>query len=242
MRTADAATRGNINMHTSRLKFLNWRFVGKGLRVGAALATIAGLLVMWHDRPDTAASTTDAPLSAATIDNDVSGTGNVVGNGNAVGSGNTIGDGNTTRIDQITQIEGGVHIGAGTGTSYSEPSEDEIKQALLAALRRFGATEKGAGTLVVENASVGLSLQFIRIKKVGCGLATPLAGYVCYYKPSAAFDWYSNRDSPEAVARAERFNDVLQRVFPPRTTSNGVAFANRFVKNGDDWLLVDRDR
>jgi hypothetical protein len=89
---------------------------------------------------------------------------------------------------------------------------------------------------------VGLSLQFIGIKKVGCGLATPQAGYVCYYKPSVALAWYSDRDTPEAVARAERFNDLLRRAFKPRTEGKGVAFANRFVKSGGDWLLMDRDR
>jgi hypothetical protein len=122
-------------MYTSHRKFWNWKFVGKILGVGASLATIIGTIVLWHDRPETRASASDAPPNVATIDNDVSG------------------NGNTTRIDQSTRIEAGVHIEVETGIRYPEPSEDEIKQALLDSLRRFGATEKGPDTLVVANAS-----------------------------------------------------------------------------------------
>jgi hypothetical protein len=144
-----------------------------------------------------------------------------------------------TRSPQIIKPSGPVNINYGaSGARYPEPSEAQMKEAVLGAMEAAGGLQNTPGVISKENALAGASVELAKFKKIECVPAQQRAGYWCDYEVTTGFRLYSKEGSAAADAQANAINTLLGYMNAASSRSRVHA---RFVRSGREWLSVGND-
>ncbi len=117
---------------------------------------------------------------------------------------------------------------------YDEPSEKEMKEALLGQIKRRGGVVKDSNTVTTENMLAGIAIEIVEFEKLGCNVASYGAGYFCTYQIVSKPTFYSTEGTEAGDAHAEGVS-MLMKFFMGGDTSTETA-TRRFTKAGGGWV------
>jgi len=117
-----------------------------------------------------------------------------------------------------------------------EPSEAEMKEAVLQTMETRGGQRNSDGAIEAANPIAGVRIELSKFRKVGCAPPTFGPGYFCTYNVTIPVTFFGN-DGSEATDKHMKAFNVLLGLF-----TNGVPVTERitskFVWNHDRWLVL----
>lgn len=117
-----------------------------------------------------------------------------------------------------------------------EPTEEEMKQAVIRSLQKRGATKRGENSVSVDNAIAGSSYRIEEFEKLGCKPANYGAGYFCTYGITTSLKMYSNEGS-EAGDRHSAAVNMLMRTLTGGRDSLYDTVTSRFIRTKQGWIM-----
>lgn len=117
----------------------------------------------------------------------------------------------------------------------AEPTEDEMKEAILQAMQNRGGSRSDTNSISLNNPISGASVSITEFKKIGCEKATNRPGYYCDYEISAGMKFYSNEGTRAGDNHAAGVNALMGMFMPQNTISTQT---RRFVKSGSQWKVL----
>lgn len=117
-----------------------------------------------------------------------------------------------------------------------EPTEAEMKQAVIRTMQRRGATKRDDDTVSVDNPLAGSSIKIEEFEKLGCKLANYGAGYFCTYGVTIAFNLYSNEGTTAGNNHANAVN-MLMRMLNGGKNSSYETVTSRFIRSKQGWIM-----
>lgn len=130
----------------------------------------------------------------------------------------------------------GAVVFGGAPALANEPTEGQMREAILRAMQNRGGSRSGDASVSVDNALSGMSLTFTRFKKIACEKATSRAGYNCDYEFTVRMDAHSNEGTAEGDRHAAGVN-ALMGLFGPREESG--TGSKRFVLSDSRWVAIN---
>ena len=129
-------------------------------------------------------------------------------------------------------------ISSAESIGYSEPSEIEMKQALMTAMEGRGGNRYGPDSIGVDNPIAGVEMEIEYFEKAGCRPANYGAGYFCTYVTTMSFRTHSNEGTAAGDAHADAVNQLLGALMGGRSVTDTVT--RRFVKAGNTWYASEQ--
>lgn len=118
---------------------------------------------------------------------------------------------------------------------YNEPTEKEMKNALIRAMQMRGGKLKTPDTIVSENSIAGMGVEILELEKLGCQPAKSGAGYVCNYRQTSRIAAYSTEGTSAGDQHARGVNTILKFMMGGRDTVSEIA-KSRFLKSDIGWI------
>jgi hypothetical protein len=122
--------------------------------------------------------------------------------------------------------------------SYREPSEVEMKKAIIGIMQSRGGTMRNKNKIVVENPLNGMSIEIVDFEKLGCQPASYGTGYLCNFKSTTRLTAFSNEKSSAGQKHAQGVNLLLKLMMGGRDTTTETAI-RRFIKGQGGWLVSE---
>lgn len=111
-----------------------------------------------------------------------------------------------------------------------EPTDTEMKEALLREMEKFGFQREGENSVVINNPIAGMTIRIERFLKVGCKPASYGVGYECTYTSKLSYSFHSNDGT--AAGRAQM--EFWKRLF--ESSLGESATTKKFVKGSEGWI------
>ena len=118
----------------------------------------------------------------------------------------------------------------------AEPSEDEMKEALIKGMEARGGERRPDGSVEINNALAGSIVKIESFSKLGCKPTTTGAGYSCTYKVTMSMKVRSNDGTMAGDRQAAAWNTLLGGVGAQYTTATAT---KRFVRAKEGWAASD---
>jgi|SRR5215207_2911229 len=117
-----------------------------------------------------------------------------------------------------------------------EPTEAEMKEALLSAMEARGGKRTAEGGIELSNFIAGVIIKISNFEKLGCSPPNYGPGYFCSYNVSTSMTFLSNEKNESATRQVEAWNWLLGRMM---SSSSGVTerVTRKFVWSKDRWLV-----
>lgn len=123
-------------------------------------------------------------------------------------------------------------------TAYEEPTEEEMKGALIRTMAMRGGTQKDDNTIATETPISALSIEIIDFEKLGCETATHGSGYFCSYTVSYRPKVYSKEGTHAGNKHAQGANMLMQLMMGGQQTFTETP-TRRFLKSKTGWLTSE---
>jgi hypothetical protein len=117
--------------------------------------------------------------------------------------------------------------------SKREPTEEEMKEALLRTLVKRGGQRKDDNSIVIGNIIAGITIKIEKFEKLGCKPANYGAGYECTYNSTISQTFNSNDGTERGAQHAEAWNTLL-RGFGGNAANETVT--RKFVQSKEGWI------
>ncbi len=117
----------------------------------------------------------------------------------------------------------------------AEPTEEEMKEALINSMVKRGGQRMPDGSVGVNNALAGSSIKIEELEKLGCKPAAYGAGYFCTYSVTTSVSMYSNEGTAAGDRHANGVNALL-RFFNGGRNSNTETATMRFIRGKGGWV------
>ena len=117
-----------------------------------------------------------------------------------------------------------------------EPTEAEMKEALLSAMEARGVKRTAEGGIELNNPIAGVTIKMEKFEKIGCAPPNYGPGYFCSYNVNVSMTLFSNEGS-EGAARHMNALNYLMRLL---AGGNGVVterVTRKFVWSNDRWVI-----
>ncbi len=119
--------------------------------------------------------------------------------------------------------------------SYDEPTELEMKRAIISLMKMRGGTETKPDTIAAENILAGAAVEIMEFEKLGCNAAAYGAGYFCNYRSKARMSFYSNEGTTAGDKHAQGVNMLMKFLMGGRDSSTETS-TRRFIKGKNGWI------
>ncbi|PXX13934.1 hypothetical protein [Nitrosomonas ureae] len=119
--------------------------------------------------------------------------------------------------------------------SAAEPTEEQMKEAILQAMQNEGGVRSN-NSVSVNNPLSGASVTINSFKKLGCEKAMSKPGYNCDYEVSAGINFHSNEGSAAGDNHAAGVNALFGMFLPKDRISTGT---KRFVQYDSQWRALE---
>lgn len=116
-----------------------------------------------------------------------------------------------------------------------EPSEEEMRQAIIRTMQMLGAQKRQDGSVGVDNPLNGMSVKIVEFEKIGCQRANYGAGYFCTYNITNSLAAHSNEGTADGDRHTQGVNLLIQMLNGGRNTVNET-FTARFFKSKAGWI------
>lgn len=116
----------------------------------------------------------------------------------------------------------------------SEPTEEQMKEALLSALEKRGGQRATDSSVEIDNSVVSVTFKIEKFEKHGCKLAANGVGYECTYIINTSTSFHSNDGTQRGNQQMEALNS-LQGWLGGNTVNEKVT--RRFVWSKEGWIL-----
>jgi hypothetical protein len=117
----------------------------------------------------------------------------------------------------------------------AEPTEAEMKEAILQAMQNQGGSRSGNNSIAVNNSISGAAVTITKFKKIACEKAASRPGYNCDYEVSAGLNFHSNEGNQAGDRHAAGVNALMGMFVPKNTTSTQT---KRFVYSEGQWKVL----
>jgi hypothetical protein len=121
-------------------------------------------------------------------------------------------------------------------SQQGEPTEEEMKEALIRTMQMQGGQRKPGDAVASENAIGGMTLKILEFEKLGCKPADRGAGYFCTYKHTSRLSAHSNEGTEAGERHADGVNMLLGAIMGGSNTRSGVV-TRRFVQSKQGWMV-----
>jgi peptidoglycan hydrolase-like protein with peptidoglycan-binding domain len=128
--------------------------------------------------------------------------------------------------------------GASATSNRGEPTEEEMKEALLRTMQMRGGQRSGVNEIGANNAIAGMTMEIVEFTKEGCQPAVRGAGYFCTYTHTSRLSLHSNDGTAAGARHANAANFLLKGIMGGTDTHTGVA-TRRFVRTQKGWLVSE---
>lgn len=115
-----------------------------------------------------------------------------------------------------------------------EPSEAEMKEALLRTMEAQGA-QRTPGGIQMSNVVAGVQIDFANFEKLGCTVPNYGPGYYCNYHVSMPVTFFANDGSAAGKTQMEVFTGFIKWLTNGRPITQRVT--NKFVWRKDRWVV-----
>lgn len=99
---------------------------------------------------------------------------------------------------------------ASSAPESGEPTEEEMKEALLRTMEKRGGQRKGGDSVVIGNPIAGMTIKIEKFEKLGCKPANYGAGYECTYNSTISQSFHSNDGTARGDQQADAWNKFLK--------------------------------
>jgi hypothetical protein len=117
-----------------------------------------------------------------------------------------------------------------------EPTEEEMKQAVIRAMQRRGATKRDDNTVSVDNPLAGSAVKIVDFEKLGCERAFYGVGYFCTYDITSSLTMYSNEGTADGDRHAQAVNTLI-KIFSGGRDSFSETATRRFIRSKQGWIM-----
>lgn len=118
----------------------------------------------------------------------------------------------------------------------TEPTEAEMKEALLKGMEERGGKRTADDSIEVNNAIAGSIVKIERFEKLGCAPVTYGVGYACIYKATTSMSVRSNDGTSDGDRQAKVWNILLGGMGAKYATATAT---RRFVRGKNGWTIID---
>lgn len=117
-----------------------------------------------------------------------------------------------------------------------EPTEAEMKEALLSAMEARGGKRTEGDGIEVSNFIGGVIMKMEKFEKLGCVPPNYGPGYFCSYNVSISMTFFSNEDSESARRQADIWTQLIRWAMGSSGAAN-ERVTKKFVWSKDRWLV-----
>jgi hypothetical protein len=121
--------------------------------------------------------------------------------------------------------------------AFAEPSEIEMKEAVLAAMLGRGGAKSGDNGITMNNPINGMSLTFIQFNKIACEKASR-PGFNCDYEYAGRMSAHSNEGTAAGNNHSQAVNALMGMLGAQESRGAG---SKRFVKSGKRWIMIQEN-
>lgn len=122
---------------------------------------------------------------------------------------------------------------AGSAQS-AEPTEAQMKNALLEAAQQRGGVRSGRDSVSANNPIGGMSFTIVHFEKIGCEKASSRAGYNCDYSVAMKAKAHSSEGTDAGDQHAQAMTAFMGALIDNRVTTE----SRRFVQSGGRWVVL----
>lgn len=117
----------------------------------------------------------------------------------------------------------------------SEPTEEEMKEALIRTLKLGGGERKPGDTVVRDNSIGGMDIKIERFEKLGCKPADQGEGFICTYNVTNSISLHNNDGTNEGDKQAAAWNRLFAMILGANQAVTERVTA-RFVHTEQGWI------
>lgn len=121
-----------------------------------------------------------------------------------------------------------------SGARSAEPTEAEMKNALLQSAQQKGTERSGGDTISTNSAIGGASFTITHFEKIGCEKAVNRAGYNCDYSIAMKAKAHSNEGTQAGDQHAQAMTALMNAMIENRVSTE----SRRFVQSGGRWVVL----
>ena len=125
---------------------------------------------------------------------------------------------------------------ASSQPASGEPTEAEMKEALLRSTENWGGQQNADGCVRFDNPVAGTCVRITKFQSLGCTPSSQGAGYFCTYRIGTSLSLHSNEKTPDATTHVGIFDQLLEKAGARRI--NGTT-TKRFVRSKEGWVVTD---
>ena len=113
-----------------------------------------------------------------------------------------------------------------------EPTQDEMKEALLGDMVKRGAQRKNPDSVEINYVIGGMTIKMDTFVKLGCKPANYGVGFECTYSTKLSYAFHSN----DATDDGRRHIETWKKIFDG---SHGGVTTKKFARSSEGWLIVN---
>jgi outer membrane protein W len=117
----------------------------------------------------------------------------------------------------------------------AEPTEAQMKDALLQAAQQRGGVRSGRDSVSANNPIGGLSFTIVHFEKIGCEKAASRAGYNCDYSIAMKARAHSSEGTSAGDQHAQAMTALIGALVDNRVSTE----SRRFVQSGGRWVVLE---
>lgn len=117
-----------------------------------------------------------------------------------------------------------------------EPTEAEMKEALLTVMEAQGGKRTADGVMEISNIIAGVSIKMSNFEKLGCAPPNYGPGYFCSYNVNVSMTFLSKGGGERAERQMDSFNFLIQWLMG----GNGIMterVTKKFVWSKNRWVI-----